>query len=235
MLLNNTDLLAELDKRYGGKVSTNVRGTASQTALATIDPSYISGLPRVTFETTKEQGLSGKGYSYLSSYLPVASDKVILAQIGSNWVILGKVDATDLLEPTKRTKRATLDSTAQKIYTGLTSGLEFTNASNNSATFNITKEQNTKTLYLNLNAQSTGDITITLEYAWAGLSDDITVISGTPITKTETVNGYTIIQFDINAPSINDKLLIGKVTRIPNDELDTLEDSITILGLDYNY
>lgn len=61
----------------------------SATRLATIDPAYASGRPRVTFDG--ETTLSTRLYPYLSSYAPAAGDRVLLLRSGRTWVVLGKV------------------------------------------------------------------------------------------------------------------------------------------------
>lgn len=57
--------------------------------LGVIDPAYTSGDPKVTFEG--ELTMSGKQYPFLSSYLPAPSDRVVLAPLGTSYVILGSV------------------------------------------------------------------------------------------------------------------------------------------------
>lgn len=58
-------------------------------ALGTIDAAYVSGRPRVLFDG--ETVLGGKVYPYLASYTPVASQRVLLAPVGSGYVILGRI------------------------------------------------------------------------------------------------------------------------------------------------
>jgi hypothetical protein len=60
--------------------------------LAVIDPAYSGGLPKVRFEG--ESTVSAKGYPFLNSYLPVASDRVVLMPAGTTYVIVGKIDDT---------------------------------------------------------------------------------------------------------------------------------------------
>ena len=58
--------------------------------LATIDPSYVSGAPRVTFDG--ESTLSLKAYSRLAGYSPSPNDRVLMAAVGqANYVILGAI------------------------------------------------------------------------------------------------------------------------------------------------
>jgi hypothetical protein len=58
--------------------------------IAVIDPAYATGNPKVTFEG--ESTMSAKGYPFLSSYTPVASERVVLLPIGTTYLILGKID-----------------------------------------------------------------------------------------------------------------------------------------------
>lgn len=57
--------------------------------LGRVDPDYTGGRPSVIFsgETIK----SGKKYPYLSSYVPKANEKILLAKVGSSYVILGRI------------------------------------------------------------------------------------------------------------------------------------------------
>lgn len=66
-------------------------GEATQyvTAQGTITADYVSGLPKVKFD--KDDAASGKTYCYVSSYTPIANDRVLLIRVGHDWVILGKV------------------------------------------------------------------------------------------------------------------------------------------------
>lgn len=57
--------------------------------LATIDPGYTTGSPKVTFDG--ESTLSGKGYAFADSYVPKPNDRVVMLPVGSTWVILGSV------------------------------------------------------------------------------------------------------------------------------------------------
>lgn len=63
--------------------------SSSNFRLATIDPTYTSGKPSVTFDG--ESTVSTKTFTYLGSYTPVASDRVLMVRVGSSWVILGEV------------------------------------------------------------------------------------------------------------------------------------------------
>jgi len=57
--------------------------------LGTIDPTWVSGRPRIQFDG--ESAVSVRLYPYLSSYTPVASARVLLAVVGHGAVILGKI------------------------------------------------------------------------------------------------------------------------------------------------
>jgi hypothetical protein len=62
--------------------------------IAVIDPAYASGNPKVTFEG--ESTLSVKQYPYLDSYTPQATNRVVMAPVGTTYVILGALeDGTD--------------------------------------------------------------------------------------------------------------------------------------------
>lgn len=60
--------------------------------LATIDPAYTTGLPKVTFDG--ESTLSTKRYPRLASYVPVAGDRVLMIPISASYVIIGKVSTS---------------------------------------------------------------------------------------------------------------------------------------------
>lgn len=57
--------------------------------LATVNPAHSSGRPRVTFDG--ESTLSVKTYPYLTSYTPAASDRVLMARVGTSYVVVGEV------------------------------------------------------------------------------------------------------------------------------------------------
>lgn len=58
-------------------------------ALATIDPAYVSGNPKVTFDG--EDTLSEKLYPHATSYTPRAGDRVVMLPIGSTFLISGSI------------------------------------------------------------------------------------------------------------------------------------------------
>lgn len=57
--------------------------------MATIDPNYSSGRPKVIIDGETVAG--NKRFPYLSSYTPKANDRVELAKIKGTWVIQGKI------------------------------------------------------------------------------------------------------------------------------------------------
>lgn len=57
--------------------------------LGKIDPAYSSGRPRIVFDG--ETAASTKQYPYLSSYIPVAGDRVLLARVAGSYIVIGKV------------------------------------------------------------------------------------------------------------------------------------------------
>jgi hypothetical protein len=56
--------------------------------LATIPGTYTSGRPTVIFDG--EGTASTRTYLYLSSYVPAAGDRVLVAMVGRSGIILGK-------------------------------------------------------------------------------------------------------------------------------------------------
>lgn len=57
--------------------------------IGTIDSAYSSGRPRILFDG--ESVMGAKVYAYLASYTPVASHRVLLAPVGSGFVVLGRI------------------------------------------------------------------------------------------------------------------------------------------------
>lgn len=83
-----------LDAVYGYSSTSTSRASSDRPILlGTIDPAYIGGLVRVKFdgETTMGQ----KGYTWLSTYVPKAGDRVILTPAGTSYVITGKVEVSE--------------------------------------------------------------------------------------------------------------------------------------------
>jgi hypothetical protein len=70
-------------------VDQRVAQLTDRTAYATVDPAYVSGLPRLQFDG--EGVLSTKGYPYLASYTPTAGDRVEVHLHGASGTILGNV------------------------------------------------------------------------------------------------------------------------------------------------
>lgn len=60
--------------------------------LATVDPAYVSGWPKVKFDG--ESTLSGKTYPHVDSYAPAKNDRVVLVPVGTSYLIVGAVSAT---------------------------------------------------------------------------------------------------------------------------------------------
>lgn len=65
--------------------------------IGTIDPSYVSGDPKILFDG--EDTVSEKVYPYLAPYLPIPNDRVVLLPVGHSYVILGSVDNTPPVRP----------------------------------------------------------------------------------------------------------------------------------------
>lgn len=86
--MNGLDLL-QIIARYVRAEVARTGASARPARLATVDPAYASGRPRVTFDG--ETTLSGKAYPRLSSYVPVAGDRVLMVPSGTSYVIIGKV------------------------------------------------------------------------------------------------------------------------------------------------
>lgn len=86
--MNGLDLLQVIARYVRVEVGRST-SAARPARLATVDPAYTSGRPRVTFDG--EDAPSGKAYPHLSSYAPAAGDRVLLVPAGTSYVILGKV------------------------------------------------------------------------------------------------------------------------------------------------
>lgn len=77
--------MLELLAGYGGEKPFELR-------LAAIDPAYTTGLAKVTFEG--ETAVSGKGYAWVRPYVPQPNDRVVMAPVGTSYLILGPVTST---------------------------------------------------------------------------------------------------------------------------------------------
>lgn len=81
-----------------GFVRAQSGGSADKPFLiGTIDPAYVQSgypgtLPKVTFDG--ESTLSGKQYAVMSGYWPAAGDRVVLAPVGTTYMILGCVSGS---------------------------------------------------------------------------------------------------------------------------------------------
>lgn len=84
----SSDHLISLIRKVSTQVIRDRRDLVESFVQGTIDPSYVSGRPKVRFDG--ETLVSGKQYPYLSSYTPAANDVVILARISGTYIILGK-------------------------------------------------------------------------------------------------------------------------------------------------
>jgi hypothetical protein len=82
-------LMADETQDFLEAVRGYVETDAPANAIGTIDPAYTSGRPRVLFDG--ETVLGGKTYPYLASYTPVASHRVLLAPVGTGFVVLGRI------------------------------------------------------------------------------------------------------------------------------------------------
>jgi hypothetical protein len=88
---NSDDLLKKIDE-YINKVLNKLDILKPVFIFGTIDPSYSSGRPKVKLDIDGvNASIRQKQYPYISSYTPVASDRVLLARTGENYVILGKI------------------------------------------------------------------------------------------------------------------------------------------------
>lgn len=81
-----------------GDIAAFVAATAEPSSadkpvrLATVDPAYASGWPKVTFDG--ESTLSGKTYPHIDSYSPAKNDRVVLVPVGTTYLIIGAVSST---------------------------------------------------------------------------------------------------------------------------------------------
>lgn len=82
MALSSEEFINLLEKMIDKKTSKPFK-------LGKVDPAYSTGLPKIVFDG--ETTASLKGYTHLSSYKPVANDRIIMAYISNTYVILGKV------------------------------------------------------------------------------------------------------------------------------------------------
>lgn len=74
-------------------INQNVKGQDEQSVvLGTIPATYTTGLPTVQFDG--ESQVSAKQYPYLVSYIPKASDRVMLIKQGHGWIIAGSIATT---------------------------------------------------------------------------------------------------------------------------------------------
>lgn len=69
--------------------SVQPKNSVNSYKLGKIDPIYASGNPKIVFDG--ESVTSTKKYPYLSSYTPVANDRVLLLRVANSYVVLGKI------------------------------------------------------------------------------------------------------------------------------------------------
>lgn len=64
-------------------------GSSSGQRLATVDPAYAAGKPRVTFDG--DTAMSPDGFTFTTSYTPQPGDRVLMTPVGNTWTIAGAV------------------------------------------------------------------------------------------------------------------------------------------------
>lgn len=67
----------------------NAENNCSVFRIGKIPSNYTTGNPTVIFDGEDTAGQ--KTYRYLSSYTPVANNRVLLAKVAGSYVILGKI------------------------------------------------------------------------------------------------------------------------------------------------
>ena len=77
------EAVADFGARDGEKSSARIP------RLAVVDPAYMSGKPKVTFEGSTN--LSPNGFVCLADYAPAAGDRVLVLPVGNTYVILNKL------------------------------------------------------------------------------------------------------------------------------------------------
>lgn len=96
--INSANELLESLAVHTQKVTKNNKKSTQQQIMSSnenlfrlgqIAPDYTSGRPSIIF--SGETKPSGKKYPYLSSYKPVAGDKVLLIRAGNSFIVLGKI------------------------------------------------------------------------------------------------------------------------------------------------
>lgn len=75
--------------RFQGKDETYAREEGVRVILGTVK-SNTSG-SGVTVQIDGESSATTKKYTYLSSYTPAINDRVLIAEVGGSYVILGKI------------------------------------------------------------------------------------------------------------------------------------------------
>ena len=75
--------------RFQGKDETHTREEGVRMILGTVKT--ITSGSGVTVQIDGESAATTKKYTYLSSYTPAVNDRVLIAEVGGSYVILGKI------------------------------------------------------------------------------------------------------------------------------------------------
>ena len=75
--------------RFQGKDETHAREEGVCMILGTVKA--ITSGSGVTVQIDGESSATTKKYAYLSSYTPAVNDRVLIAEVGGSYVILGKI------------------------------------------------------------------------------------------------------------------------------------------------
>ena len=75
--------------RFQGKDETHAREEGGCMILGTVKA--ITSGSGVTVQIDGESSATTKKYAYLSSYTPAVNDRVLIAEVGGSYVILGKI------------------------------------------------------------------------------------------------------------------------------------------------
>lgn len=91
-MTQGTELARDFLSSVGGFLAPTTEGPGAKSSdrpfrLATIDAAFLSGMPRVRFDG--ETTLSGRGYPWVGDRTPRPNERVVLAPVGSGYVILG--------------------------------------------------------------------------------------------------------------------------------------------------
>lgn len=73
--------------------STQERAPAPRAArLATVDPAYTSGDPKVTFDG--DDSMSPDGFAVATGYVPVPGERVLMVPVGQGWMVVGNTSTS---------------------------------------------------------------------------------------------------------------------------------------------